>query len=207
MRSHEASDTPSSLEFPWYARPDLSGEIRVKGTTLLNVLAAIQKVEGEVADDLVRKLDGDLATALQTKSIISAGWYPVAWHRRLLGGVVEHGGSIELSEVVRTSTRESMSSIHRLVVKMFSPETLLKQSSRIFSSFFEGTLGVASDAPGVVRIEWKHCVGFDKTCWQAQVLTVDELVAMTGARVRGRQVLAGGGDADANMALELRWIG
>jgi hypothetical protein len=183
----------------------LLSEIRVKGTTLLNVLAAIHKVEGDRASDLLRKVDGELSTAIQTRSIIAAGWYPVAWHRRLLGEVVGRGGMIELSEVVRTSTRDSMSSIHRALVKMLSPESLLRQSSRIFSSFFEGTLAVRSETPGIVRIDWHRCVGFDRTCWQAQVLTVDELVTMTGSRVRGRAVLAGGGDGDADMALELRW--
>jgi hypothetical protein len=182
------------------------GEVRVKGTTLLNVLAAIEKVEGGAAGDLLQKLDGELATAVQTRSIIAAGWYPVAWHRRILGEVVGRGGSIELREVVRTSTRESVSSVHRLIMRALSPETLLKQSSRIFSSFFEGTLGVRSETPGLVHIEWRHCIGFDRTCWQAQVLTVDELVAMTGSRVKSRNVLAGGGDLDAGMVVELRWI-
>jgi hypothetical protein len=181
-------------------------EIRVKGSTLLGVLTGVREVCGERAEGMIAGLKGELGETVRTRSLVALGWYPIAWHRELLAMVVANGGQVELREVIRTSTRHSMSSIHRLIVKVFSPDTLLRQSSRLFSSFFEAELLTHVQGPRQVRVEWKECHGFDRNVWQAQVITVDELVAMTGSKVKSRTVTAGGTDGDSSMSLDLHWL-
>ena len=181
-------------------------EVRVKGSTLLGVLTGVREVCGARTGPMVGALRGELGESVRTKSLVAAGWYPIAWHRELVAMVVANGGQVELREVIRTSTRHSMSSIHRLIVKVFSPDTLLRQSSRLFSSFFEAELLTHVQGPRQVRVEWRECYGFDRNVWQAQVITVDELVAMTGSKVKSRTVTAGGSDGDSAMSLDLHWL-
>lgn len=182
-------------------------EIRVKGSVLLGVMGAAERNVPKLEVTLLTShLGGELVERIRTHSILATGWYPVAWHRALLGALVEHGGPIALREVVQRATYESVSSIHRLLVRALSPETLIQQGARLFSSFFEGTLVMQPREPGLTQIVWSGCHGFDKVCWMAQGHTVEKLVAMTGAKLKRRNVLAGGGDGDDGMVLQLSWF-
>lgn len=181
-------------------------EIKVKGSVLWGVLNSLEKGAGwDCRSAILADLTGDLAEGVHTRSMIATGWYPIAWHRELLGLVVRHGGATALRDTIRLSTRENVSTIHRILVRMFSPDTLLKQGARLFSSFFEAKIVATEEKPGLSRVEWIGCRGFDKNCWQAQVQTTEELVAMTGAKLRRRTVLSGGTDLDDTMVLELAW--
>ncbi len=182
----------------------LRNEINVKGSVLWGVINALERGVGPECRDIVLKdLTGDLSEGVQTRSIIATGWYPIAWHRELLGAVMRHGGPVGLRDTVKLSTRENVSTIHRILVRMISPETLLKQGTRLFSSFFEAQALTTQDKPGHSKIEWVGCRGFDKNVWLAQTQSVEELVAMAGAKVKRRTVLSGGTDLDDTMVLEL----
>jgi len=179
-------------------------EIKLKGSVLWGVINALEKGAGaEPRAAILKDLDGDLGEGVNTRSIIATGWYPIAWHRQLLGCVMRHGGPTALRDTVKLSTRENVSTIHRILVRMISPETLLKQGTRLFSSFFEAQAVTTQDKPGYSKIEWIGCRGFDKNVWLAQTQSVEELVAMAGAKVKRRTVLSGGTDLDDGMVLEL----
>jgi len=179
-------------------------EINVKGTVLWGVINALERGVGpECRSTILKDLTGELGEGVQTRSIIATGWYPIAWHRELLGSVLRHGGPTALRDTVKLSTRENVSTIHRILVRMLSPDTLLKQGTRLFSSFFEAKAVTTQDKPGFSKIEWIGCRGFDKNVWQAQTQSVEELVAMAGAKVKRRTVLSGGSDLDDSMVLEL----
>jgi hypothetical protein len=179
-------------------------EIKLKGSVLWGVINALEKGAGPDARTAILKdLDGELGEGVQTRSIIATGWYPIAWHRQLLGSVMRHGGPTAMRETVKLSTRENVSTIHRILVRMLSPDTLVKQGTRLFSSFFEAQAITTVEKPGYSKIEWTGCRGFDKNVWLAQTQSVEELVAMAGAKVKRRTVISGGTDLDDTMLLEL----
>ncbi len=179
-------------------------EIKLKGSVLWGVLQALESVAGwDRREDIVKKLTGDFGEGIRTRSIIATGWYPIAWHRELLGAIVEQGGEAALRDTVRVATRENVSTIHRLLVRVFSRETLLKQGARVFSSFFEAKAIATRESELVSRVEWSGCRGFDKNIWTAQAQTVEELVTMAGAKVKVARVLSGGTERDDRMLLEL----
>jgi len=181
-------------------------EIKVKGTVLSGLIrAADAHVPGETRDGLLRTVNGELHNIIETKSIGPTVWYPVAWHREILGYLVGELGAERLGDVVRRSTRDNVGTVHRALMRMFSPATLMGRTALIFGAFFGGRCETKERGPGITDISWSGCHGFDKNCWVAQRTTVEELVAMSGARQIHSKLLAGGRDYDAEMSVEITW--
>ena len=153
------------------------------GTIILGVLQASEDIDpSRPRKTTARELSGEFGECVRSGGPIATAWHPVAWHRELLGIIAGRGGTTGLRDVVRRSTRDSVGRIHRVIVRMLTPDTLTSRSATLFSSFFEGSLSAHPQGNGVTRIEWKGCVGFDRNCWLAQIHTVEEMVAMSGAR-------------------------
>ncbi len=184
----------------------MPSETRVKGTVLSGLVrAANGHASGEPRDFLLARLTGDLREAAETNTLMPTAWYPVSWYRDLLGALKDDHGPSKLADFVRRATRDSVGTVHRILVRAFTPDMLLSRTTRIFSSFFDASCESRKLDEGVARVEWAACHGFDRTCWSAQLHTVEELVVMTGAKLTHRAVLGGGQNGDAFMALELRW--
>lgn len=181
----------------------VSVSIRVKGTVFAGLLRATTKVGVRLPRP--GDVSAGLGQALATRDFFATSWYPVEWYRELLAHLLQASDPATLREIVQASTRDNISTVHRLLMRAFSPDTLLRQSARLFSTFFDAELSCKMVGPGLTQVEWRGCHGFDKTCWNAQIHTVEELVAMTGARLWRRTVLSGGGDKDASLLLELHW--
>jgi hypothetical protein len=130
-------------------------------------------------------------------------WYPVAWHRELLGAVVRHSGPASFRDVIRKSTNNNVGRIHKVLVRMLTPDTLISRSSNIFASYFEGSFTAHRLGEGLTRIDYKNCHGFDRNCWIAQVHTIEEMVSLSGAKLLKKTVVSGGGDGDSEMSLEV----
>ncbi len=175
----------------------------MKGTVFWGLLQSMQKLG--MAAPAGADVSTELRQALETRDLFATSWYPVEWYRELLGYIVRRGGPSALRDTVQLSTRESVSTVHRFLMKAFSPDMLLKQGARVFSSFFDAKISSTPLGAGHTLVEWTACGGFDATCWTAQVLTVEELVAMTGVRVQRKVVRSGGGTGDDALSLELFW--
>ncbi len=200
----ESSRPPTSR--PRRSSHPTGPEIRVKGSVLLHVLQAAQDVDRSgLRDAAVGRLGGEVAECMRSGGPIATAWYPVSWHRDILGAIVRCAGTGGLRDVVRRSTRDSVGRIHRVVVRMLTPDTLISRSSNLFSSFFEGTVSAAPRGAGRTEIDWRGCFGFDRNCWLAQVHTVEEMIAMSGAKVLRKSVLSGGADGDSEMTLDVAW--
>ena len=181
-------------------------EIRVKGSVLLGVNAAAPKVIGESSYAAVRKeLTGEFAETMRTGLPLASGWYPIEWHRQLLGRLVQQAGPTAMRDTVRLSTRDNVNTINRILMRAFSPDSLLRSSASLFSGYFEAKIVATRPQPDVSRVEWFGCRGFDKNVWQAQLHTTEELITMTGARLKRRNLVSGGTDLDDAMVAEFSY--
>jgi hypothetical protein len=186
----------------------MSDEIRTKGSNLLSTIAAIATARSaELRDAVVRDIPGQAGEEIRHKSIIAAGWYPIAWQRDLLKTIVDHTQDAAIiRELGRHSTRATVPTIQRVFMKLISPHTLIKQGGRLFSSYFENaTVSVTNVDKQVERITWKDCHGFDKNCWRDQLGSTEELVVLSGAKVLRTKIISGGENGDAAMVLDLAW--
>lgn len=183
-------------------------EIRIKGTAFIGVVRALGTLRGKpVCDAALDELRGEGGEALRTGTVLASGWYPCEWYRDLLGAAertVSEGPAF-VRELGRISTRESVSAIHRIFMRMLSPDTLMKQGARVFATFYEAELAVQSVAPGEARVVWSGCHGFDKNCWLDQLGATDQLVTMSGAKLPRIRVLTGGNTGDPDMSVECLW--
>jgi hypothetical protein len=182
-------------------------DIRIKGLAFLGVVRALETLKGlPFRDRVMEELAGEGGEALRTGSVIASGWYPCAWYKDLLGAADRNAESAGfIREVGRTSTRESVSVVHRIFMRMLSPETLIKQGARVFSSFYTAVLRVEVIGKGNAQVFWSGCHGFDRNCWLDQVGAVDELVALSGARLPRVRQLSGGNSGDHEMIVECQW--
>jgi len=186
----------------------MTDEIRTKGSNILATVAALATLRDEaLRDAVVRDVPGDGGEEIRHKSIIAAGWYPIAWYRDLLATVVKHTNDPAIiRELARHSTRATVPTFQRVFMKLISPHTLIKHGGRLFSSYFENaTITVENVDKQVERIAWKDCFGFDKNCWRDQLGSTEELVVLSGAKVLRTKIISGGENGDATMVLDLAW--
>jgi hypothetical protein len=186
----------------------MTQEIRTKGSNLLGIITALETMRNaELRDAVVRDVPGDGGEELRHKSIIAAGWYPIAWQRDILKTIVDHTkDAAVIRELGRHSTRATVPMIQRVFMKLISPHTLIKQGGRLFSSYFENaSVSVENVDKQVERLTWKDCHGFDKNCWRDQLGSTEELVALSGAKVLRTKIMSGGEDGDHAMVLDLAW--
>jgi hypothetical protein len=182
-------------------------EIRGKGSNLLSCVSALEMVRSfEYRERVVADVPGEGGELLRNNSILASGWYPIAWYRDLLATVVRHADVTIVRELGRASTRSTVTAVHRIFMRMISPDTLIKQGGRVFSSYFESAaVTVVSETPKLPRVIWSGCHGFDKNCWRDQLGSTEELVVLSGAKLIRARVLSGGEDGDSEMAVEVAW--
>jgi hypothetical protein len=181
------------------------GEIRVKGTVLSGIVRASgAQHAGTSRARLLQAVDGELRVAIETNSIMPTVWYPVGFYRALLT-FVRAEDPARLEAVIRSATRDTVGVIHRALMRMFSPDTLISRSARIFGTYFEGEMESRLRSPGFALVKWSSCHGFDGNCWAAQLHTLSELVAMAGVARCSRAVVEGGRDGDSGMVVEVHW--
>lgn len=182
-------------------------EIRAKGSTFLSIVSALEPARNlEYRDRVLAELPGECGELLRSGSLIASGWYPVSWYTTLLGTAVREADASVVRELGILSTRASVSTVHRIFMRMVSPHTMIKQGYRVFSSYFEGAKAeVLNVAKGTERVTWLDCHGFDRNVWREQQASMEELVRLSGAKLVRSRVMAGGGDLDSQMSVEITW--
>jgi hypothetical protein len=181
------------------------GEIRVKGTVLSGLVRASGAHQaGTLRARLLQAVAGDLRVAIETNSLMPTVWYPVGFYRALLA-FIGWEDPARLEGVIRGATRDTVGVIHRALMRVFSPDTLISRSARIFGTYFEGEMESHLRSSGFAMVRWSSCHGFDGNCWAAQLHTLSELIAMAGVARCGRAVVEGGRDGDSGMLVEVHW--
>lgn len=197
------------------ARPDrafeprrVGREVEIKGQSFLGVLGALEELRGLPLRDRVRaEASGSLGDGLRTNSLLSNGWYPVAWYRDLhatIAAVTAEGDALA-SEVGRVGLRRDVNAIYRALFRLLSTTTLLAQSDRIVKMFVRGpSVGYRTleTRPGYVLARWDGMFGFDRRIWRDFVGTgIGALEVCGGKDVKSRPV-EGGDDGDDYMVVE-----
>jgi hypothetical protein len=183
-------------------------EVEIKGQSFLSVLAAIEDVRGvEVRERVFREVSGGLREALHTSSLLSSGWYPVAWYREIhatLQRVTSEGDAIS-TEVGRIGLKRDVNTLYRAVFRLLSPTTLLNQSDRIVKMFVRGpavSYVTLESRSGWVRSRWDGFAGFDRAIWRDFVGTGVGALEVCGAKDVQSRCVEGGGDGDEWMVVE-----
>lgn len=184
--------------------------LRIKGNSFRIVLGAVETLRGrEQRDRTVSRLQGEVAEAVRTGSILASGWYDVEWYRALIhAAVVEERQPAQLARALgHESARSDITTLHRAIFRLLSPETSLRQITRLLRLYYRGGSGEALVAePGHARVRYSGFEGFDQLLWQDFVGGTEAVLEATGARGGVIKIVAGGGDGDATMTADATWL-
>jgi hypothetical protein len=182
---------------------------RIKGQSFVGFHRTLRKLKGADAMDRINAdLPPDLARAYKGGEILPMGWYPIGWYSGLhVAARKTHGANISRA-VGKEAAKEDVNTLYRFILRFFSPETLLKQSGRVFALFCEGgTCEVEASRKGFARIRYGNCAGGNRGVWENVLGGTETLVEVCGGRAVLAKVAARGNDGDDEMTAEVTWLG
>ena len=104
--------------------PGVGSEVEIKGQAFLGIVGAVGEMLGETAIARLRdEAAGELGEALRTNTVLSAGWYPVAWYRELHQAArrVSGGGDAFTVELGKVSLRRDVNMVYKAIFRLLSP--------------------------------------------------------------------------------------
>jgi hypothetical protein len=181
--------------------------VRIKGQSFVGFLATLRLQRGEAAHRAVLAgLPPDLREALRSGEILPMGWYSIAWYAELHEAARAACGEGVSREIGREAARSDMTTIYRFILKFFSPETLLKQSSKVFGLFCDGgRCTVEAARKGTARILYTDCPGACRGMWDVVLGASEILVELSGGRDVSAKAIGGGSDGDARLLAQVTW--
>jgi hypothetical protein len=181
---------------------------RVKGLAFHSILRAMTETRGAAFTERVRqRVAGEAGDAIRDGVVVANGWYPTSWYRALYAAAVEESGDPQFAqECGRVSVRYDVTIVHRLLFRVLSPETLVRQGARLFKMYFSpAELDVIPKGDKLFIIRCHECAGFDRNLWLDQLGGTEELVRYCGGEGAKLRVLSGGQDHDTSMEIECRY--
>ncbi len=184
-------------------------ESRVNGLALKNRLKNLDDVVGPgTAERVLQQMPVELREALRYGRVVAGGWYPIGWLRALHAAVQQvTGGGLELSrQLGYVGTLQNFTTVHRFFLTVLSVEAVLERASRIFGSYHDkGSLSVLESRPGMARLAFGGCEGFDRNLWAAVRGSVEALLELCQARGGRVRITSGGGEADSACEMVAYW--
>ena len=186
---------------------EAGSEPLIKGLAFNSVIEAVRSLreEGGV-EELFGALPKGLALRLKQQEVLVSGWYPVATYCELMAGVRRMGGEAFLREVGAVSMKSDLTSIHRLLLRMLSPTTLMSISQRMFPRYFTmGKIETAEKGDRYLRARYSGCKGWSRDMWVEQFAGAECFLQLAGAKAVTFRSLLGGRDGDTEAVVEARW--
>lgn len=123
---------------------DMTGAAgRAKGSVLVYAREYVEKRHGAQAwtnvVDMLPDADRDVLRGV----LISGGWYPVGtWNRLLEGYLPEHHATpdVGMAELSQYIANADLNSVYKLVIKLGSPEFLLRRTQSLWNRYFDSGL-------------------------------------------------------------------
>lgn len=183
----------------------MSDEISCKGNMFVSAARAMTTLSGAAFVENVRdRMKGEGGPALREGTILSSGWYPIAWYREFLGAAAELESREYLHRMGIETAKQDVSTIHRIMFRVLTPRVMLKQTSRLLRLYYSaGDANVVAERDGYASIRYVGFVGFDVNVWQDFLGGSTTLLALTGARDVAVRVLGGG--LDSSLSCEVTW--
>jgi hypothetical protein len=185
-------------------------ENRVRGVAFGTFEDVMRSTKGE--EMFARLLDheavAEFADTLRKGLVVKSAWYPIAWYRALHRAARDVTVDPSFARAVgRISTRDDLTGgFLKFVVRMLSPQTLVKVSSTVFNRYYEtGRMQIIEARDGYTRARWTGCRGFDHAIWEDVLGGCEGGLEAAGAtNLRGR-IVSGGRDGDDDAECDVSW--
>jgi hypothetical protein len=188
--------------------PESVRQARVKGLAFRSVVTAVESLAG--MDTVARAfalMPIDLAHGLRYGSIVASSWYPIVDYQKLWEAVHEAAGRRrDFPRMVgRKAIQHDLGVVHKLVLSALSTSTVMSLSTRLFNSYYDtGTASAKQISGRTIRVQWVKCTGWTALMWAEARGSTEMLAELAGWSERTTSiVLAGGGDRDEHMTLDV----
>jgi hypothetical protein len=187
----------------------MSAEPRVKGVAFRSVFGSIAKLRGkDVQQAALAKFGPGLRDGFTYGAIVQGGWYPISWYKELfqcIRSVTGEGKELAF-EIGRQCTRDDMSGVYSVLVKLISPQTLFNLAQRLFSNYYsQGTVQVIESRKGYTQARWHDCLEFDENMWTEILGSSRQLLELAGAENVRIRATSGGHDRADHMEATAHW--
>ncbi|HTN84589.1 MAG TPA: hypothetical protein VL242_12910 [Sorangium sp.] len=187
----------------------MTDEPRVKGVAFRSAYVSFGKLRGEPVQKLsLDEMCEPLRHGLRYGSIVSTGWYPIAWYKDLFQAIRRTSGEGKdlIHQIGRQCTRDDMSGIYKVIAALISPSALFSLGQRVFANYYSvGRVQVLQSRRGFTRARWIGCSGFDENMWTEVIGSCEQLLEIGGASHVRQRIIAGGGDHDEHLELTAHW--
>ncbi|WP_437310177.1 hypothetical protein [Sorangium sp. So ce388] len=187
----------------------MTDEPRVKGVAFRSAYVSFGKLRGEPVQKLsLDEMCEPLRHGLRYGSIVSTGWYPIAWYKDLFQAIRRTSGEGKdlIHQIGRQCTRDDMSGIYKVIAALISPSALFSLGQRVFANYYSvGRVQVLQSRRGFTRARWIGCPGFDENMWTEVIGSCEQLLEIGGASHVRQRIIAGGGDHDEHLELTAHW--
>lgn len=187
----------------------MTDEPRVKGVAFRSVYVSFGKLRGEALQKLsLDEMCGPLRDGLRYGSIVSTGWYPIAWYKDLFQAIRRTSGEGRdlVHQIGRQCTRDDMGGIYKVIAALIAPSTLFSLGQRVFANYYSvGRVEVLVSRRGFTHARWSGCHGFDESMWTEVIGSCEQILELGGASHVRQRILAGGGDGDDGLELTAHW--
>lgn len=187
----------------------MSGGPATKGINFRSFSKTLLRLRGEKAvKDTFDLVPPDLRDAAYYGSIVTSGWYPIAWWAQIHAAAQRATG--EGPELSRLIAHEALAwdfrHVHKFVRIALSPETLMRVSAYVMRFYYSmGRLEVIHARQGSGDAVFTGFEGFDHNLWADTLGGVAAVLELAGATDVKLTVLAGGGDGDDSMSAKAAW--
>ena len=173
--------------------------IRIKGAAFFQLLYAYEKTCGAAfRASVIEHVRGRGGDAIRRNEILASSTVPVDWYVAMLHAAAELSGAglVFTQRMGHDSAAHDIGTIHRLVFRLLSVDTIVRQVPRIISLYYDGGRGeVIAHERGRIRLRFRDFVGFDGHAWHDLAGGCQAMLEATGAsKVRSR--LVSGGETD-----------
>jgi hypothetical protein len=152
-------------------------------------LASFLEVAREtIGNDAWAKLEERLPP--ETRSLLAAPPAPITWidvdhYFAILDALTEHGGSRRgeiVREVARTMVARDLRGIHRLFVRMFSPEFIAKRAAALYGTYWRdhGEVRVEPTGPRTFEVVYEGLSNVRMPFIQAQMGAIEAALDASG---------------------------
>ncbi|WP_437677044.1 hypothetical protein [Sorangium sp. So ce131] len=187
----------------------MTDEPKVKGLAFRSVYGSLGKLRGERLQKLsLDEMSEPVRDGMRYGSIVSTGWYPIAWYKDLFQAIRRASGEGRelIHQIGRQCTRDDMSGIYKVLAALISPSALFSLGQRVFSTYYSvGRVQVIQSRRGFTHARWSGCYGFDESMWTEVIGSCEQLLELGGASHVRLRIIAGGGDYADGLELTAHW--
>jgi hypothetical protein len=194
-----------SVQFGYRLLRTVDGEISCKGNMFVGASRAMRTLEGDAfVSSVLEEMRTEGGRAMREGSLLSAGWYPVAWYRDLIGTACKLKDDPFAFRIGVETARADVTTIHRVIFRVLTPKIMLTQSRRLLRLYYSaGDAAISTERDGHAFIRYSGFRGFDAHLWQDFLGGSTTLLELTGAKDIAVKVRGGG--TDASMVCETTW--